>query len=259
MTAIWHNNGSGWRLLAPSGFPAEATLHDLVEEAPQMLPLSGAPRIVVVGREVLLGANYADLIAVEPSGRLVVIEIKLLRNAEARRAVVAQILTYAAHLRGMELALLEHDVLGSHLRERGHERLADAVIKSDQEGLFDENSFREGLDQSLAHGHFRLVVVLDDAPAELVRLVGYLESVTDGLLIDLVTVASFDVAGSTVIVPQRVDPEQPLSRLATSDSKPTLKAQAYSVEGADDFIAAIEGAPADSRDDLRRLASWAGN
>ena len=69
-----------------------------------MLPLTGAPQLVVVGREVQLGNGYADLIAVEPSGRLAIIEVKLARNAEARRAVVAQVLTYAAYLRGMELA-----------------------------------------------------------------------------------------------------------------------------------------------------------
>ena len=65
-----------------------------------MLPLAGAPRLVMLGREVPLGTGYADLLAVERSGRLVLIEVKLARNAEARRAVVAQILAYAAFLGG---------------------------------------------------------------------------------------------------------------------------------------------------------------
>jgi hypothetical protein len=41
-----------------------------------------------------------------------------------------------------------------------------------------------------------------------VRLVGYLEAVTDKLLIDLVTVTAYDVHGSRVLVPQRVEPER---------------------------------------------------
>lgn len=102
-TAIWQSDGTGWRLLGPTGFPDEQALHGLVEEAPQILPLASRPRLTVVGREVLFGGNYADLIAVEPSGRVAVIEIKLRRNAEARRAVVAQVLTYAAYLRGLEV------------------------------------------------------------------------------------------------------------------------------------------------------------
>jgi RecB family endonuclease NucS len=101
VSAIWRRESEEWRPLLPSGFPSEAALHDLVEEAPHLLPLSGDPSLVVVGREVALGPGYADLVAVEFDGRLVVIEIKLRRNAEARRAVVAQVLTYAAYLKGV--------------------------------------------------------------------------------------------------------------------------------------------------------------
>jgi hypothetical protein len=69
VTAIWESNATGtWRLLAPSRYPAEAALHDLVEQAPQMLPLAGSPRITVLGREVQLGTGRADLLAVESSG-----------------------------------------------------------------------------------------------------------------------------------------------------------------------------------------------
>ncbi len=75
MTAIWRNDGSGWRLLAPAGFPDEAALHTLVEQAPQILPLAGTPRLVVVAREAQLGNGYADLIAVEPSGRIAIEEL----------------------------------------------------------------------------------------------------------------------------------------------------------------------------------------
>ena len=257
MTAIWHNGGSGWDLLAPAGFPSEAALHNLVEEAPHLLPLAGSPRLSVVGREVLLGGNYADLIAVEPSGRLVVVEIKLKKSAEARRAVVAQILTYAAYLRGMDPARLEGEVLAQHLKTRYYERLADAVSGDDQTGSFDAVAFGEGLSQSLAAGHFRLVLVLDEAPTELVRLVGYLEAVTEGLLIDLITVASYDVSGSTVIVPQRVDPERPVGNPIKASASTTTKTTGRYVEGAKDFADAIPLAPPASHDALRRLTDWA--
>jgi hypothetical protein len=60
LTAIWHDDGRGWRALAPTGYPAEAALHDLVEGAPQLLPLAGSPRLSVVGREVILGSGKAD-------------------------------------------------------------------------------------------------------------------------------------------------------------------------------------------------------
>ena len=73
MTATWQNDGTGWHLLVPRGFPNEATLHDLVEQAPHLLPLAGNPRLIVIGREVQLVNGFADLIAIEPNGRISVI------------------------------------------------------------------------------------------------------------------------------------------------------------------------------------------
>jgi hypothetical protein len=255
MTAIWHNDGTDWRLLAPTGFPDEQTLHDLVEETPQILPLAGDPKLVVVGKEVLLGNGYADLIAIEPSGRLVVVEIKLSKNAEARRAVVAQVLTYAAHLKGLRPEAVERDVLGRHLRERSYESLQNAVASDDQEGSFDPESFSEGLAECLTKGHFRLVLVLDEAPQELATLVGYLESVADDLLVDLITVSSYEVGGSRVVIPQRVDAERPTDEPKGSSSQPGPTGRL--VEGANDFADAIERSPAEHRPELRRLHDWA--
>lgn len=76
-----------------------------------MLPLAGAPRLTMLGREVRVGLGAADLLAVESSGRLVIIEVKLAGNAESRRAVVAQVLSYAGYLQGLDVDQLESEVL----------------------------------------------------------------------------------------------------------------------------------------------------
>jgi hypothetical protein len=254
MAAIWRNDGTGWRLLAPTGFPDEKTLHDLVEQTPQILPLAGAPRLVVVGREVLLGNGYVDLVAVETSGRLAIIEIKLSRNADARRAVVAQILAYAAYLKGLDAAMLDQEVLGEHLRKKGYGSLEEAVVAEGQEEFFDGAAFSEGVKQSLAEGLFRLVIVLDEAPEELVRLVGYLESITDGLLIDLVTVSAYGVGESEVLVPQRVEPEYAKAAITAPSSRPG--SEPHRVEGAQDFVASMDEAR-EHKPELRRLTDWA--
>ena len=167
MTAIWAKTTGKWSALSPAGFPDEAALHSLVEEAPQLLPLAGAPGLVVIGREVRLGSGVADLIAVEPSGRLAVIEVKLSGNPESRRAVIAQVLAYAAFLRGLSVDALESEVLGAHLAKRGYSSIADAIGSSDQTGAFDGAQFRVGLEAALSTGGFRLVLVLDEAPLEL--------------------------------------------------------------------------------------------
>ena len=120
MSAIWGTDPSGrWSPLVPTAYLAEAELHNLVRDAPQMLPLAGTPQLTVLGREVRLGSGYADLLAVESTGRLVVIEVKLSANAESRRAVVAQVLSYAGYLQGLDLAQLESQILREHLGSAG--------------------------------------------------------------------------------------------------------------------------------------------
>ncbi len=260
MSAIWRRDVDEWRPLLPSGFANEAALHDLVAEAPHLLPLSGAPSLVVVGREVNLGSGYADLVAVEAEGRLVIIEIKLRKNAEARRAVVAQVLMYAAYLKGVDPRSLETEILRSHFAQQPFDSLDEAVRGEDQTGTFDAAAFAEGVAASLAGGAFRLVLVLDEAPPELVQLVGYLESVSSGVILDLITVSAYDVGDQQIMVPQRVDPEHvgtdvSAARSPTSIGKTSKRARP--VEGVGPFGEAMEQAPSDTQFSLRRLVEWA--
>lgn len=251
-SGLWHDDGTGWRLLAATGFPDEATLHDLVEQAPQMLPLAGSPAVVVVGREVLLGGGWADLVAIEPSGRVVLIEVKLGKNPEVRRAIVAQVLAYASALYKLDLEALERDVLGAHLEKRGHASIGDALAAAGV--LHDSDSFASGLRENLASGGFRVVLVVDEAPNDLVRLVAYLEAVTDGLLIDLVTVACYSIGESKLLVPQRIEPERlppPAPKAGTMHEGSRL------TPGCDAFREAIAEAPLEVRDRLARLTDWA--
>jgi len=215
------------------------------------------PRLIVLGREVQLGSGRADLVAIEPSGRLAIIEIKLAWNAEARRAIIAQVLAYAAYLWGLDQITLEQDVLSWHLQKRGYESLAHAVASNDQEGSFDTEAFSSGVTESLKLGHFRLVFVLDDAPAELVRLVNYLEAISDQLVIDLITLSAYMVNGSQILVPQRVEAERPRLEPLSPSTAPSTKGESGYVDGAEDFIASIEGAPEQSKKLLRRLCNWA--
>ncbi len=255
VTAIWRNKGTGWELLATAGFPDEATLHTLVEESPHLLPLAGSPRVAILGREVQRGTGYADLIGVERDGRMVVIEVKLAKNAEARRAVVSQVLAYAAYLHGTDVTTLETDLLRAHLKKRGFDTLADAVRSMDQEGAFDAEAFGANLRQNLQDGRFRLVMVLDSAPDELARLAGYLEVVAEKVLIDLVTVSAYEVAGSKIIVPQRVEAER--HREEASVASASSPAKGVTTDGADAFDAAIEKAEPEERAQLKKLVEWA--
>jgi hypothetical protein len=257
MTAIWHRDGSAWRALAPAGFADEKALHDLVAEAPHLLPLAGSPRLVVLGREVQVAPNaWADLLAVESTGRLAVIEIKLAKSSEARRAVVAQVLAYAAFLHGSTRETLERDVLGKHLTDAGFDSITQAATDGDQDGTLDTESFDAALSESLATGRFRLVLVLDEAPPDLVRLVSYLQTTAE-LVIDLVTVASFRVGDQTVLVPQRIEPVRDQRHLSPPPSSPPKPDKSHVIDGADEFAGAASLLDGEDRQRAEQILAWA--
>lgn len=83
---------------------------------------------------------------------MAVIEVKLARNFEARRAVVAQVLAYAEVLHGLSLEGLETEVLAQHLGARGYASLVDAARPAEQAASFDEEAFTwiKDADQILA-------------------------------------------------------------------------------------------------------------
>jgi hypothetical protein len=253
MTAIYSEGFESWKLLTPAGFPNERTLQDLVARAPDLLSLSGTPRVVVLGREVLLGSGYADVLAIEPNGRPVVVEVKLRTNPESRRAVVAQVLAYAAALHGASVEEFERDILARHL---GGRDFFDVVREAAQAEIADEKDFRATLHAALQTGGFRLVLVLvlvlDQVPQELVKLVGFLEAVTQGLVIDLIAVLSYDIAGQRVVVPQRVEPDRvPRTELPVPDTAgPTRPRAGEYVAGLDLFQERARLAPANPPTDL---------
>jgi len=189
---------------------------------------------------------------------MVIVEIKLGRNSEARRAVIAQILTYAAYLKGLAIPALE-EVLRPHLEKAEVRSLLELVRSSEQSAEVESVEFADGLAESLATGSFRLVLVLDEAPSELVQLVGYLESISAGVVIDLVTVAAYEAGGEQLLVPQRVDPEHPDDQVpahSPGSARRTAKAR-REVDGSDAFEEAVNRSSEQERPELMRLLSWA--
>ncbi|MEU4620316.1 hypothetical protein AB0G04_10115 [Actinoplanes sp. NPDC023801] len=257
MTAIYSEGPDGWQLITPQGFPNERTLQELVAQAPDLLPLSGNPRVVVLGREVLIGSGYVDVLAIEATGEPVLIEVKLHNNAESRRAVVAQVLSYAAGLHGMTVDEFEGNVLAKCLAGRS---LVDRIRDVAQAEAADAEDLRRNVHDTLQTGAFRLVLVLDQAPPDLVRLVGYLEAVSaQDLVIDLITVSSYDINGQRVVVPQRVQPEipSPVEYSRQEDgASPRSQAGGFAY-GLEPFRERVAAAPAEHQISLSKLVTWA--
>jgi hypothetical protein len=129
-----------------------------------------------------------------------------------------------------------------------------AAEADDQQHALDAAAFKDGLARSLAEGSFRLVIVLDSVPEELTQVVGYLQSVTDKVDIDLVAVAAYEVGGTQVLIPQRVEPARRSREL--SDAQVDARKSATPYPGSTEFRIVTAEAPAGQRNLLIRLADW---
>jgi hypothetical protein len=83
-------------MVSPCGFSCEEDLELLLADFPNLLCGDGEPGIVLVGRQVILPeAGTLDLLLVTREGLPIAVEVKLARNAQSRREVVAQAIDYS--------------------------------------------------------------------------------------------------------------------------------------------------------------------
>ena len=217
------------------------------------------PHLTVLGSEIQLGTGYADILAVESSGRPTIIEVKLASNSEARRAIVSQVIASAAFLHGFDVESLEQGPLRRPLADAGYGAILDAVQAQDQEGAVDAASFSTSLQEFLDQGNFRLVLVLDEVSAELARVVAYLDAITvQSLTIDLMTLNVYEVNGAQVALPQRVSPDVGATMpLATPGRARPAGPSVILSDGPDAFRASIEGTTGETRTIFDELIAWA--
>ena len=147
-----------------------------MHDYPEVLPGASAAAIAVTQFSVPSGGSV-DLVIFEPDATVTVVECKLAKNAEVRRAVVGQILCYAS-------SLTQLDVDG--FLDQFDRRLGGPVIElltpeagTGESEDWDEDHFRSELARTLADGAFRLVIAVDRITDELRGIVEYLNTRTD--------------------------------------------------------------------------------
>ena len=80
---------------------------------------------------------------------------------------------------------------------------------------------------------------------------------TDGLIIDLITVSAYDVAGEQVMVPQRVDPGRDVAQPSTSSGTASAATTTYDQpDGGAAFERAAAELPADQQAALVPIIAW---
>lgn len=149
------------RRLDEEPFRDEAELQTCLERSPFLVLSESEPPVETVQREVELpSAGILDLLVVDKDGLPIAVEVKLARNTQSRREVVAPALDYISDLSELTFDELDdrvHGSLTSTLQKLVHSENVSAV--------------RRQCAANLRAGRIRLVIAVDSAPAELIRMV----------------------------------------------------------------------------------------
>lgn len=180
------NHGGQEYVLPESMLPSEARLHDALEKHPELFPAEdlNLGQLLVVGREVPFESGMADLLYLDESGQIVIVEVKKgTENPDSRR-VVAQLLDYGAHLWGMSYEDFESRIALPYLRQRrGQGNAPSSLIEAAAASFaFDEETsseqFRLSLTAHLAAGTFVYVVAARTLSPTLGTVLRYLAAIS---------------------------------------------------------------------------------
>lgn len=218
-------DGGAWSAPGTVAWADEATLRDQLAANPTLLPGITATATVAVTELRVPDTGPADVVAVTPTGEIVVCECKLRRNPEIRRWVIGQVLSYAAGLAAMTLeefrvewqrrasASLEEQALGA-------EHDAEAV-----------SEFLSAVAANLAAGRFRIVIAVDEITDELRRTIRFLAThTTSDVSIVALEIAYAKVASVEVLVPRvwgaELAPKPPVSVFTPAEVVAAAEARA---------------------------------
>jgi len=190
-----------WKFAESIGAKAEAELQKLLAESPSLIPVGeireGASQLVFAICEFgLPGSGNTDILAFSTDGDISIIECKLATNPEGKRKVIGQILEYAAHL--WEMSYDQVNTRIRHLREKDlSELVQEAAI-----GGWDEESFREGVKQSLLSGSFILIIVVDEINEDLRRTIRYVNECSEpAFSLHALEMRRFQTDSSEILIP----------------------------------------------------------
>ena len=145
----------------------EYELQELIAEKPALITdEENSEELIFLKREVHLKATgKIDVLMMSPAGIITVVEVKLAKNAESRREVLAQIFDYVSTL--SEYSYYDLD------------RVTDNRLSEEVSGLDNSAELPRIIENNLKSGTIRLIIAVDDANDNLRRLTRFLSNHTD--------------------------------------------------------------------------------
>ena len=190
-------------VLDPQPFDLEVGLQELLERYPTLMLAASEfdeRQIWTIGYEVGTAAGAVDLLMLDSSGEVWIIETKLRKNPEVKKQVVGQVLGYASCVAAWSVDKLEAVAL-EYLNSRGGMQVESLVehLATDV-GLEQAEKIVLRSVEKLHQGDLTSVVVVDELPSTLRRLV---EFVNDHASFDLLAmqVEVIEHQGTRFVIP----------------------------------------------------------
>lgn len=140
----------------------EDELQKHIFEHPELLSESNDDKYISIAREVKIDAGRIDVLMLSHTGNIVVVEVKLDRNQQSRREIVAQIVDYVSTL--SELSIYE-------LNDRTNHKLLDKLEEAEIPP--------ETADKLLRNADIEVILAVDQSNEDLNRIVQFLSAHTD--------------------------------------------------------------------------------
>lgn len=198
---VKNTDSKEWKFAESIRAKAEAELQKLLVESPSLITIDEiregvSPLIVAVREFGLPGSGATDVSAFSSDGDIAIIECKLATNPEIKRKVIGQILEYAAYLWKMEYKTVDQRI--QKLKGRSLvELIEESVVEK-----WDEERFRNGVEQSLESGSFILIIVVDEINEELRRIVRYINECSESAFsLHALEMRRFQADKTEVLVP----------------------------------------------------------
>jgi len=205
--------GEAGQTIPESPIPQEAALQEAFKEHPELIPVNdlGLGRLLVVGRETgVAGGGAVDLLAVDPTGRIIVAEFKRGPENPDSRRVIAQLLEYSSWLWTMSYEDFDQGVAQRYFNEgkcseasvKGAASLEEAAAAywQDLEG-FSVDDFRQGVTNALVEGALECIVISSELDKNIRRVIDFLNA-TSSFRVYGIEVDHFAEAGRRVFVPR---------------------------------------------------------
>lgn len=247
---------------------SETDLQDLLAVCPSALPFQQFSSVfypsVCIGREVGTPVGPIDCLFISGQGRLTIVETKLYKNPEARRAVVAQLLDYCDQASRFSFQQLDDcarefakgrhpDYQYSGLRDfvswslKSMQRFSESNDEdSEGEWVLDDDQFQAQTAKSVRRGEILGLIVGDQIDKRIVSLLDFAKS-KQGLALELgiVELAFYRPYGQRtplLAIPSIIEWAIPVSRTVVDVRVDTKGAVTVNVESAGETDSATQGA-----------------